>query len=839
MPNGFIRTPSPPTPSPFPFPPIVIPLPLPGGQRNPDGTIICDPNWSDLTRTIMRCRDPQPTTTVVIPTPTPSVNQTINILNTGIDTIAAEIGHALTSSLAIANKTQEDISHAIIDAVGGLTSSIFGGVKDVFGQLGDWLKNGVKDIVAHLGDILGGIFNNLGALIKEVGKNLESILSRVVEVVDKITATIQEINDKFIQPIATLITDTMKIVNTLIDVIGKDLHDGLKGIVNIPRDIADGLGSLDATMKRTTEQLGTLNQKTAVDVLIGNSGGAVGDHLKVLGDNIGRATAGGKIDVTYQDFVKLFDHCELPNTRGVLDALGKEWEKAPEFAKWLANGALYVLSFALQSAGSLEIMYETAEENARATCPIKKLAPGDALQALRRGFISEEAATDELLKQGISRERMRILRDLGKQLIDANTLVDYWYRQIITHDELVHGLKLLAYTDDQIRALETGSAQLYNPSVALHNYFEGDINRVELDAILHANRFNDAQIQGLLDDIMHPAPATDALEGDLNRVLFGVLNLPLDVADSRVNNAIADIRRDFQVDAPAGLEHLYTFVRSAIAEHLEDSAIRQKWFAHWNTLNVATWIQLYFRGIRTKTELQHVMDRHHIPRALQNDVIESQRALIPFRTIPAMVAAGTIDEQYALRQLQGHGYDLTAANALLNYALQRTKTVKKDTAKAIHELSIATAKKFWIDGALTEEQYKTVLAAHGLDVATIDLTIRAETLAEHAKDRKELAQDIANEAIVGLISYEQAQQQLAHNNYTIAEQAKYLKQLRTQKKANEKLPTESELHRFLFHGIIDIDTYKEGVTALGFASKWVDAFAALRGGEPNGEPVQP
>lgn len=767
---------------------------------------------------------------------TVNIDNAVNISANTFSAINDAISGAITGAARFAAIIAQSSAEAVIKSVGDLTRGIFEDVNGFMGGLVDWLKAGIKSILDHVGDIFKVIADNIGNIIKDLGKTLSDILNRVVEIVDRIAKTIQEINDKFIQPIANLITVTMKTVNTLIDVIGKDLHDGLKGIVNIPRDIADGLGSLDATMQRTVEQVGTANKQTAVDVLIGKSGAAVGDHLKVLGDNIGRATQGGTIDVTYQDFVKLFDHCELPNTKQIFEAAAKEWQKAPEFLQWLVKGAIYTLSLALQSAGSLEILYETAEENARATCPIKKLGPGDALQALRRGFISEEAATDELLKQGISKERMRILRDLGKQLIDGNTLIDFWYRQIITHDEMVHGLKLLAYTDDQIHAIETGSAQLYNPSVAVRNFFEGDINRAEMDAILHANRYNDAQIQGLLDDIMHPAAALDALEGDLNRVLLGELNIAPDIADSRLNNAIADVRRDYSVDAPSGLEHLYTFVRCAVSEHLEDTAIRQKWFSHWNTLSVATWIQLYFRGIRTKTELHAVMDRHHIPRALHDDIIDSQRSLIPFRTIPAMVSAGVIDEQYALRQLQGHGYDLTAANALLNYALQRSKGSKADTAKTVHEFSMATAKTFFLDGAITEAQYRDVLAAHGLDQSMIDLTVRADLLKEHAKERKELANDIINQALVGLITHEDAVQQLANNNYTIAEQAKYLKSLRTAKKAASKLPSEADLHRFLFNGIIDIDIYKDGLTALGYEQEWVNAFAILRGTKDDGKP---
>ena len=299
--------------------------------------------------------------------------------------------------------------------------------------------------------------------------------------------------------------------------------------------------------------------------------------------------------------------------------------------------------------------------------------------------------------------------------------------------------------------------------------------------------------------------------------MLGQLNIQGQVDDNTLTQVVSDVRNNPGIDARPGLEILYEFVRGAISQGLNDKAIIYLWHADQNTLDLNSWIQLYFRGIRTKTELSYVAKRYRIPDQLLDDLIDSRRALIPFRTIPSMVSSGVITQTYAISQLQAHGYTLADANALLAYALGKTVKTKVQSAQKTHAVSVATAKQFWEHGALTDEQYSAILTEHGYDASHVALTIKLEKAQLALQERKDYATAIVDQALAGLLSYDQAVTQLTSANYTPAEISKYTRKLITAKRVQTKLPSEAELHTFFSTKIIDADTYKSALASIGFS----------------------
>src|SRR5207237_4698318 len=176
-----------------------------------------------------------------------------------------------------------------------------------------------------------------------------------------------------------------------------------------------------------------------------------------------------------------------------------------------------------------------------------------------------------------------------------------------------------------------------------------------------------------------------------------------------------------------------------------------------------------------------------------------------------------------------HGYDLKQVDALLKFALSKKPATVKVKAQVIHTTSVATARQFWEHGTISDEQYSQILAEHGYDSAHAALTIKLEKAQFALQERKEKATAIVDEALAGLISYDQAVARLTAENYTPVEISKYSRKLISLKRTNTKLPGEGELHHFLEKGIINLETYKTTMAAIGFSQFWVDAFAQWRG----------
>src|SRR5205823_1978185 len=116
----------------------------------------------------------------------------------------------------------------------------------------------------------------------------------------------------------------------------------------------------------------------------------------------------------------------------------------------------------------------------------------------------------------------------------ADTLVDMWYRGIITDQDRDQGMLDLAFTGPQISALMLASQHLFAPQTIIQLYRYGRVTKEVVQTILKANRYTDEEIQATVDAEFRPAQSNEALEGISNRVMMGELQIPFDIDDKTV-----------------------------------------------------------------------------------------------------------------------------------------------------------------------------------------------------------------------------------------------------------------------------------------------------------------
>ena len=356
-------------------------------------------------------------------------------------------------------------------------------------------------------------------------------------------------------------------------------------------------------------------------------------------------------------------------------------------------------------------------------------------------------------------------------------------------------------------ALISAAYRVFDPSLAAQGFLRNILTRDQLEGILKVNRFTDTEASLYIDTLIR----TEALNVALSNI--------------RSENAISSgfISDPLYANVPTD------FIQRAQALGESADSATSVWRDSFQTPPLDTVLSLVFRGVRTERDWQSACDYYRVPQGWRDDLKRANQALIPFRTIPSMLASGIIDEPYARSVLQAHGFSLPDVEALLKYAQIGKASKKAVTAVTLQTLSIATAKLFWIDGAISDQQYEDVLKEHGYDDQTAALTVKVESLAEHAKERKALGQQIVDEALAGVISTDQAQQQLTQNGFTLPEIAKYLKQLRALQNKSAKTPAEGELHAMFAKNVITAADYKSGLQQLGYSVFWQNAFAQLRG----------
>lgn len=750
-------------------------------------------------------------------------------IQNSIDT--GPIGSAISSGIGNVvdsiNQNNQQVANTISGSVNQFTNSLFGWAKNV----GEWLVQHIgavlQTIASHIKDIASTVIDTVGKAVSAAVNTLGTVIAPAIQ---SIATGIQKVVDFYrdhIQPILATVTSVVQSIAATEKAIEADLHSGIQGLLNLPTDIANGLQQIDQALIRAGLALRVKRKSDADVYFYGDEPGSFAAHIKSLGESV-IGLAPTKEKTTYSPGKETLDEPTLaqelpPLLNSVYTILG-------DICKGLKNlpsdytsvlevlgiaGTGLALSFTspfllLGSAlamvrGPFNVVSELAEQRAFQAAPIRKLDPAALTEAVRRNFIDAKTMDAELALQGYDSERGLLLRKLSVFLEPASTLVDYLFRQIITDDDFKNGLHDLGYTDPQIDALKEASTRIIDVQDILTAWRRNDVDEKTVDDTLGANRFTDAQGQ----------------------LLKALAFAPTGYADANRHFLTGRFLSDYGFD-PNSLPQPPKEVRDAgRADGLSDDAIAARWNGAINTLDPSQWLALYWRQQASQKQLQVSLDTIRVPDFLQQLWIDSQRPIIPFRTIPAMIKAGILTESEGLLKLQAHGYSLDDAVLLIKYAGAASAKSKGTTASGQHAVSVAAAKTLYSDGAISRDQFSTILAEHGFDASSVGLEVQLADLQDAIVARRTLGTDVVNEYQAGFITHDQAVQRLAASNLTQAEQAKYVRQLKATKAAKAKLPSEAELRQMAIHGVISEDDYSSGLVANGFSQEWADRFRTL------------
>src|SRR6266566_6582280 len=137
-----------------------------------------------------------------------------------------------------------------------ITDAATGAINDITDAIDGELGSAFDSLTGNIGDIVGGITDVLG----DVKDTLGGLVSTVSDTFHQLNQSVQDINENLIKPIVGPITGIIEQYRTLHDELTRDLHSGIQGILNIPTDIANAMGSVDATIQRSIATMSTVNE---------------------------------------------------------------------------------------------------------------------------------------------------------------------------------------------------------------------------------------------------------------------------------------------------------------------------------------------------------------------------------------------------------------------------------------------------------------------------------------------------------------------------------------------------------------------------------------------------
>jgi hypothetical protein len=758
---------------------------------------------------------------------TASINQNITVMNQDVQPLADAVNAGITTAVDQAQTVANQTTSQITGALGTFSNSLFDWVKSI----GTWLKDNIVGILESIGNgvlkVANAVYQAIGGALSQIAdfyhNTLAPILTSIATAVKDVVAFYQQ----HIQPILAAVGDAINTISKVVTAIQADIKAGLEGILRIPTDLANAFAGLESIFQRT------VNALKAKDLDVWSTVGGYDATHQMTGDmlNIHRAIAGmsGLVKGAIPSFSAVtVDEPELATSiapileamntifvqvlSGVMDLIHKPGLLA-EVGAGVAAGLvaelfepLEILFFIWEiMKAPLELFGELAAETVRAKVPLTKLDPATVISAWQRGIMDAVALDEELKVQGWSAARQRIMQDLAEYFPGVEETLDKWHRGIIAEADVDQLLKEHGMTPDEGTAQKEQSFKIDSPGTFALAFQYGELTVDDIQAVMKENRFSDAEKVATLATLFRPPNHTEEHARFIREALFGAFGFD---------------QTQFTTVPPYWLN-------GARTAGMSEATATDIWKGTFDFLDLQTWITLFQRGYATPIQIGDIMSSLHIPKELQSSVIDAARPLIPFRTIPAMIAAGIVSESDAIRRIEQHGFSSDDAVLLVQYATRGKKTAAASTAVAQHGLSLQQARSAYDDGIITVDQYTTLLQAHGLDPQAVTLEVKLAQTSQEAKARKQIGIDIVNEYQAGVINQQQAIQQLSTSGYTVAEQAAVQRKLKTANAAKAKTPSEPEIRAMATKDVITTDDYYQTLITIGYSTTWAQRFRDL------------
>ena len=582
----------------------------------------------------------------------------------------------------------------------------------------------------------------------------------------------------------------------------KSITDGLTSAATVNSDLVDSTlgGTKDDTIWTRLKTLGDIFTSAN---FARTTQTTFSDHVTLPEPDVTAAGA-QSIDAIWSElstfFVNLFS-----GGKSTVDSLQTMLAGVPFILGLTIEGPLVLLELGAVLLEMTEPIRKFLKEDIAAKSGLAKLPADVALAGWLRSFVHDEDLDAELAANGWSAERIQVMKDLRSYLLPVETAIELSYRKLITEPDLRDNMSQHGMSTAQQDVIIAQSYKLIDIQTASKLYLRKVITDVQLDSILLQHRMSAEERTMFFTALLEPPDVAAAMDGDRANRLVGS-----GLVGSEIYTSVPD-----SVDA-AGSRSGQT-----------SEATQAAWQAAFYFPPLREWLDLFFRHIRSGEELDKAMDFWRVLPEFRNDVIAAGRPLIPFRTIPQMMALGVIDEPQARSMLGQHGFSDDNISILIDYVDAVIGNRKHKAVGDLKDVSIGSAKMFWEQGAIGDTEYHQALMDHGYSESEATLTLKAESIREHALQRKQAGTDIVNEVLAGQLSVAQAQDEMASLQMTAAEQAKILRRIVKTKRAAAKMPTEAELRAMAAKGIITTPEYTAFLEQIGYDSRFADYFTRL------------
>jgi len=251
------------------------------------------------------------------------------------------------------------------------------------------------------------------------------------------------------------------------------------------------------------------------------------------------------------------------------------------------------------------------------------------------------------------------------------------------------------------------------------------------------------------------------------------------------------------------------------------------WAAHWALPSPRQGFEMLHRGIIEKPDLELLLRSLDVMPFWRDRLI--QVAYSPYTRVDVrrMHKLGILTEGQVTEAYRDLGYDLERADNLTAFTVALNTPANLDDDLELGALSRTSILGFYEDGLLNMDRAAKLLTDLGYTPEAAALYLQAVDSDEERATRKAETDQILEQAESGVLTFNEAQDQLRALGLETAEVDKAVTRLLRIQQKRTKIPSRAEGEAMMKAGVLSVGDYRELLARLGYSTRWSDAYIEL------------
>lgn len=698
------------------------------------------------------------------------------------DTYSSVKGATADAIQAVTNTTDQlarSISAAVERALSSAVSTIGKTVDSITTKIGSALGSAVDSLTSSIGMVIEsvrGVVNSIGDTLSNV---VDTIKDTVAGAVKAVSDTATSVVDAVSSYIGDAVDGVKAVYNAAVETITSTAHAVADGAQAIYSSVSDSVGRAIDTLSDTAH--GAIS---AVGSALESLQGAIGTLVPALGD-------------LAKDTWKLI-HDDL-----------ETWaeEKVTSMVTWLLDGVHNlmqdIVSKVLRSFG---VPPNQADKLGATFANAFALSPvfGTLAAIVVPVYIAMQAVAvpGQMIAQRLGQD---MALDYPIALETSSELQEMLRQGLIGSEEASTTLRKAGFSPEAAERIKEVRRRIPEVGIIQTWYLREFITEDQARALLAKLGFTAEDVQSLLSMSFFIPPVQDLITMAVREVF---------------SPDIAEQFGQFQ-DFPAD------FARLAKQQGVSEEWAKNYWAAHWGLPSLSMGYEMLHRRVISADELNVLLRAQDVMPYWRDKLVQISYNPLTRVDVRRMHKLGVLSDDEVYNAYLDLGYDATNAKRLRDFTILSNKPTKNVVPADLTKLSSNMVLQLYGEGTIGRIVAHDLLSKLGVGDLAAEVYLQHEDLQRDLAERKANTDLVLEQAKVGILSYDDAHDKLAHLGLTSTEMIKALTALDKARAAQTQLPSRADLDKFSKAGLVTDAEYLATMQLNGYSEFWSQKYLSL------------